>query len=92
MEVHKKDGVKKMLDVAQHMQKLYADKKQEKRPHTFVEGQEVMLSIKHLRFKGKEVSKFKGPFKIEKMVGLGATRLVLLKSTLGCILYSMSPF
>ncbi len=71
------DGVKNMLVAAQHRQKLYADKKRS--PHTLVEDQEVMLSTKHLRFKGK-VRKFQrssGPFKIENMLGMNAARLIL---------------
>jgi hypothetical protein len=72
------EGVKKMLIAAQHRQKLYADKKRS--PHTFAAGQSVMLSTKHMRFRGKVrkfQSKFIGPFKIEKMIGLNAARLIL---------------
>lgn len=74
------DEVKNRLVAAQHRQKLYADKKRQ--AHTFTEGQLVLLSTKHLRFKGKVrkfQNKFIGPFPIEKMVGENAARLTLPK-------------
>jgi hypothetical protein len=57
------EGVKKMLVAAQHRQKLYTDKKRS--PHTFAVGQSIVLSTKHMRFRGKVrkiQSKFIGPF------------------------------
>lgn len=71
--------VRQLLQAAQDRQKHYAD--QHRRPHTFLAGQQVLLSSKHLRFTGtgkrKLFPKFMGPFTIRDMVGHNAARLDL---------------
>lgn len=67
------------MAAAQDRQKAYADAK--RRPHTFQHGDMVLLSTKHLKFKGditrKLMPRFVGPFKIIKLVGNAAVKLEL---------------
>lgn len=71
--------VKRLLQAAQDRQKFYAD--QHRRPHSFTEGTQVLLSSRHLRLQGrgkkKIYPKFLGPFTITKMVGINAAQLDL---------------
>jgi hypothetical protein len=70
--------VKQTLVAAQDRQKHYADKKRS--PHHFDKGQKVLLSTKHIRFRGK-IRKFQnkyiGPFTITEKIGENAVRLNL---------------
>jgi hypothetical protein len=70
--------IKELLKSAQDRQKSYAD--QNRAPHEFAEGDQVLLATKHLKFKSgvkKLHPKFIGPFKILKMVGQNAAKLEL---------------
>ena len=63
--------VRRLLQSAQDRQKAYADSRF-RRPHTFEEGDMVLLSTKNLNFKTgvkKLHPKYIGPFKIEKKIG-----------------------
>ena len=78
------ERVKKLLQSAQDRQKDYADSRF-RRPHTFKEGDKVLLSTKNLNFKQgvkKLHPKYIGPFKIEQSIGRfgNAVKLALPKS------------
>jgi hypothetical protein len=69
---------RELLKAAQDRQKAYADKSRS--PHTFQEGQLVLLSTKNLKFqKGvrKLHPKYIGPFRVVQMVGQNAAKLDL---------------
>jgi len=70
--------VKDILKSAQDRQKACAD--QSRAPHTFAEGQQVLLSTRNFKFKSgvkKLHPKYIGPFKILKMVGQNSAKLQL---------------
>jgi hypothetical protein len=71
-------NVRKLIVAAQDRQKTYADKK--RRPHTFTQGDLVLLATKNLHFKTgvkKLHPKYVGPFKILRMIGSNAAELQL---------------
>jgi len=71
---------RELLRSAQDRQKAYAD--QSRSPHTFQEGQFVLLSTKNLKIAcgvRKFQPKFIGPFRIVRMVGQNAAKLDLPK-------------
>jgi hypothetical protein len=76
--------IKELLRAAQDRQKTYADDRF-RRPHTFTEGEQVLLSTRNLNFKTgvkKLHPKFIGPFQIEKLIGQmgNAVKLALPRS------------
>jgi transposase InsO family protein len=70
--------VQDLLRSAQDRQKAYADRS--RRDHSFKAGDMVLLSTRNLKFKvGKKKlhPKFVGPFKIDKMAGDAAAKLIM---------------
>jgi hypothetical protein len=73
--------IRDLLRSAQDRQKTYADSRF-RQPHTFKEGDRIMLSTRNLKFKKgvkKLHPKFIGPFTIDAMIGTSgnAARLIL---------------